>query len=552
MTRPSGRFAAVLVCVALVFAACTQDGPDAEPQGTPSTREPGEVVPGASAPTPVFAPDDDVLEVAIGEPASLDPMRIGDPGSVLIARQLFEGLTGWDPIEQEVFPAAAEGWITEQGGRRFVFHLRAGATFHDGTPVTASDFVFAFNRIAQKKNGSELAYILDKVRGFVSVNQLGDSKRLAGLKAPDDLRLVIELDEPFYDLPALLTHPGLVPVPKKAVTDDRYLTAPIGNGPFEMAEAWSPGEVVTLKRFAGFFRTPPLEGIRFTPFLDAASSWLGFTAGDFHVAEVPADQIEAAAATYGEEGFTPLLAGYYFGFNMDAPSLQNLRLRKAISRGVDREFIANQIYRGTLEPPRGIVPVGMPGFQFDVCAKLCQYDPVAAAALVRGLPKRLRKVRIEYTQGHPHGRVATAVKQNLETIGLQVTLRAFRFKEYLRRLREGNQQVYRLGWIAEYPVPDVFLSSLFGTRSPDNHSGYGSSRVDGVLRRARGTASPGKREQLYIKAEQLILESLPIVPIGSFVTHWAKQRTVQDLIFDAMGGFDAFGVSLAPEGSAEP
>lgn len=546
-----GKLSALLVSLALFGAACTQDAPETEPEVTPATSGEETGTPSATA-SPVFVPGDDVLEVAINEPASLDPMRIGDPGSVLVARQLFESLTGWDPIEEEVFPAAAERWTTQQGGRRFVFHLRPGATFHDGSPVRASDFVFAFNRIARKSNGSELAYILERISGFVAVNQLGDANRLAGLKAPDENRLVIELTEPFHDLPALLSHPGLVPVPKEAVTDDRYLTAPIGNGPFQMAEAWAPGESVTLKRFEGFFRTPPLEGVRFTTFPDAASSWLDFTAGDFHVAEVPADQIEAAAATFGEEGFKPLLAGYYFGFNLDSPSLQNRRLRKAISIGIDREFIASEIYRGTLQPPRGIVPVGMPGFQFDVCADLCRYDPTSAAALVRRLPRDSRRVTIEYTQGHPHGRVATAIKQDLEDIGLQVRIRSFGFRQYLKRLREGNQEIYRLGWIAEYPVPEVFLSALFGSESPDNHSGYGSLRVDNILRRARGTASPGKREQLYIKAEQTIIRSLPIVPIGSFVTHWAKQPSVQDLNFDAMGGFDAFGVSLAPESAESP
>lgn len=537
--------AALLVCVALSAAACTQgqltDGLLAPSPGTrTSTVDEGEPSPSASA----LLPGDDVLEVAINEPASLDPMRVGDPGSMLIARQLFEGLTAWDPIEEEAFPAAAEAWTSSNRGRRFTFELRPGATFHDGSPVRARDFVFAFERIAKKKNGSELAYILERIAGFSEINEQGSTNRLSGVRAPDDTTLVIDLAEPFYDLPALLTHPGLVPVPKKAVRDPRYVTAPIGNGPFQMVEPWTPGAPLTLRRFDGFLRTPPLDGIRFTPFPDAASSWVAFTEGDYDVAEVPADQIDAASATYGDRGFSPLLAGYYFGFNVDQPTLQNRKLRMAVTRGIDREFIATEIYRRTMEPPRGVVPVGMPGFQFDTCADRCAYDPVAARALVRDLPNEGRNLTLEYTQGHPHSRVATAVKRDLEAIGLKVKLRSSRFGDYLRRLREGDQQVYRLGWIAEYPVPDVFLSSLFESGSPDNHSGFSSNKVDGLLRRARAAASPGKREQLYVKAEQVILKSMPIAPIGTFVSHWAVQPEVQDLNFDAMGGFDAFEVSL--------
>lgn len=513
----------------------------------PETVEP---LPTATVPT--FSPDDDVLEIAISEPASLDPMRIGDPGSMLVARQLYEGLTAWDPIEEEPFPAAAEGWVVEQGGRRFVFRLRPGATYHDGTPVRAQDFVFALNRIAKKKNGSELAYILEDIKGFTEVNQQGTASKLSGLRAPADDTLVIELARPLQDLPALLTHPGLVPVPKKAVTDPRFLTAPIGNGPFQMMEPWTPGEPLAVRRFDGFFRTPPLEGIRFTPFPDAASSWVAFTEGRFDVAEVPADQIDAAEESYGDRGFTPLLAGYYFGFNVSDPSLQDRNLRLAISRGIDRDFIAENIYRNTMEAPRGIVPVGMPGFQFDTCAERCAYDPQAASKLVKKVPREARSIVVEYTQGHPHSRVATAVKRDLEEIGLKVQLRSFRFGEYLQRLREGEQKVYRLGWIAEYPVPDVFLSSLFGGNSPDNHSGFSNAKVDQTLARARATASPGKREQLYIKAEQLILDQLPIAPIGTFMSHWAMQPEVGDLYFDAMGGFDGYAVTLTPDDEESP
>lgn len=553
MRTTATRLAAVLACVALLGAGCTQDIPDDEASPTPAEETAAGVEPGPSvSPLPTFDPDDDVLEVAISEPSSLDPMRIGDPGSMLIARQLYESLTAWDPIEEEAFPAAAEGWIVEQGGRRFIFKLRPGATYHDGSPVKARDFVFAFNRIAKKKNGSELAYVLEDVKGFQEVNQQGSSGTLAGLKAPDDLTVVVELSRPFHDLPALLTHPGLAPVPKKAVTDPRFLTAPIGNGPFQMMEAWTPGAPLALRRFDGFFRTPPLEGIRFTPFPDAASSWIPFTKGRFHVAEVPADQIEAARESYGDRGFAPLLAGYYFGYNVEKPTLQDKTLRLAISRGIDRDFIAEQIYRRTMEPPRGIVPVGMPGFQFDTCAQRCAYDPKAASKLVKRLPKDSRNITLEFTQGHPHSRVATAVKRNLEEIGLKVKLRSFGFGEYLRRLRAGEQEVYRLGWIAEYPVPDVFLRALFAGDSPDNHSNFSSSKVDGLLARARATASPGKREQLYIKAEQAILDQMPIAPIGTFVSHWAMQPEVGDLHFDAMGGFDAYAITLEAEDGESP
>nr|MBA2725013.1 hypothetical protein [Actinomycetota bacterium] len=188
-----------LLCGSLVLGACTDEG---EPAPGPSaiasagSGSPTEASPGTSPSeqTDTFSEDDAVLDVAIPEPLTLDPLRIQDPGAVLVARQLFEGLTAWDPVAEEVVPAAAESWKASDGSRRFRFKLREGMTFHDGSPVTAKDFVFAFDRIAQKQSGSELAYTLEDVEGFDAVNGFGTQKHLTGLKATDDLTLVISLD----------------------------------------------------------------------------------------------------------------------------------------------------------------------------------------------------------------------------------------------------------------------------------------------------------------------------------------------------------------------
>ncbi|HLL49710.1 MAG TPA: ABC transporter substrate-binding protein, partial [Thermomicrobiales bacterium] len=132
------------------------------------------------SPSPGAPPGDEaILTVAIGEPATLDPMLVGDPGSVLVARQLFEGLTRWDPRRKRVAPAAAQSWKVGDGGRRFTFRLRPDMAFHDGAPVTAHDFRFALDRIASRRNASDIAYTLARVRGFTAVNQLGIRRHLS-------------------------------------------------------------------------------------------------------------------------------------------------------------------------------------------------------------------------------------------------------------------------------------------------------------------------------------------------------------------------------------
>jgi oligopeptide transport system substrate-binding protein len=139
------------------------------------------------------------------------------------------------------------------------------------------------------------------------------------------------------------------------------------------------------------------------------------------------------------------------------------------------------------------------------------------------------------------------VSRALEKVGFSVKVNAYRFEDYLRRLNSGRSQLFRLGWIAEYPVADEFLSSLFGSDAPDNHSNFASQRVDRLLERAHAEESATRRLHLYRRAEDEILQRAPVIPIGSFVSHWVAKPRVEGIEFDVMGGFDAAGISLAEE-----
>jgi oligopeptide transport system substrate-binding protein len=556
---------AIVVCLGLLGGACDGEGDDRvagaratvsagdetaspTPSGSPSaTASPdgdGSPLPGDNP----FTPDDSVLTVAIKDPATLDPMLVGDPGSALVARQLFEGLTTWNPARGRVEPAAAQSWKVEDKGATFVFKLRKDMTFHDDTPVTARDFVFAFDRIAKRKNASDLAYVLQRVKGFSKVNQIGDADHLEGLTAVNDRTLRIELDEPDQDFPAVLTHPALVPLPRAAVADEtEFLQQPVGNGSFQMAGPWDVGGELFLEAYPDAVEPPQLDGLRLIPYPESAASWLDFIEGELDVAEVPAGQIFDAGARFGRDNFTPLMNGYAFGFNLGGRSLKNKTLREAINRAIDRETISQIVYKGILQSPRGIVPPGMPGFEKDVCKKLCEYSRGTARKLISKVPNKLRKINLEYPDEEPHSEVADLVKRDLQRAGLMVTLRAYKFKDFFELLQDEEQSMFRLTWIAEYPSPDAYLGSLFESSSVDNHTGFSSSDVDKLLTKARATEDPDKRLKLYQKAEIAILKQAPIVPLGYFKAFWTTQPEVSGLRVDATGGFDAAPVELATE-----
>ena len=498
-------------------------------------------------PSPTSTGSSEVLSVAIRPPRTLDPMRIADPGSVLIARQLFESLTRWDPIAEEVVPAAAASWSGSRGGRRFTFKLRRGMTFHDGSPVTAGSFRAAFDRIAQKDNASDLAYTLESVQGFFAVNGSGRRDHLRGVSAPDDRTLVFSLSRPSYTFPAVLTHPGLVPLRESDIRRPRRLAVrPVGNGPYRMTGSWEGSGPIDLQAFNGSWQRPRIGMIRFVPFDDSGVSWFPFTQGRLDVAEVPVSEVSAARKEYGDRGYIPLAAGLYFGLRLDSGSLGDRDLRVAISQAIDRRALARGVFKDTLLAPRGIVPTGMVGFSDDAC-EVCVYAPGRARRTVEDVLDRRRKIAIDFDDDPLQRRVARRVAHDLERAGLDVTLNPWPIRRYLRRVADGKVSMYRFGWIAEYPSADAFLSTLFASRSPDNHSGFDSREVDRLLARARTEPRERRHLALLKKAEKLILEEVPVVPLGSFMMRWAIQPRVRGLHFDALGGFDAAGVSFAPQ-----
>lgn len=563
-------FLALSVCVAIATIACSGSAPSgragedtaAADSPEPTDGTPGEPSPSdtGASPQPDASPDpgaepttedgpgpggptDRVLSVAIQDPGTLDPLRVSDPGAALVVRQIFEGLTRWDPIAKEVVPAAARSWTVGEAGRVFTFRLRKNMRFHDGSRVTARDFRFAFDRIARKSSASDLAYTLELVRGFTATNGFGDTKHLSGLSSPNPRTLVIELKEPYRDFPAVLTHPSLVPVPATAVAAKKaWVRRPVGNGPFRLTRRWTPGRPIKLEAWPKGAAAPKLAGLRFVSYPDALASWPDVLEGTIDVAEVPASEIETAETAFGSDDFKPLLAGYYLGLNIDSDQLDDIRMRKAITRAIRRGTIARDIYGRSLAAPRGIVPPGIPGLNRDVCRQLCDFSPKAARRLVRRLPRDQRTVTLDYTKEPPHRRVARSVAGDLRAAGLEVDVNGYRFPAFLRRLSDASQSLYRLGWIAEYPVADGFLTPLFASDSLDNHSGLESPTVDRLLARAHREPSAGKRSRLYAKAEIEVLRQVPIAPIGSFVTRWVVVPPGIDVQFDVMGGFDAVSI----------
>ena len=293
------------------------------------------------------------LTYYIGDASYIDPYNTQESEGTQVEQSLFDSLTAFDPLSPEkVVPAAAESWEPSADGKVWTFHLNKAGTFADGTPVKASDFIYAWNRIASTKtvntstkqpDPSLLSYHLAPIAG---TDDLGNTdKGISGLKAVDDYTLEVTLKYPFGDFEYVVAHPALAPVPQKYVEGGvdfegkkvAFGDMPVGNGPFKMSEPWKRNQYIKVVANADYYGTKPnIDGIDFMIFKDPNTAYTEFEAGTLDFVQIGDGKIEDAKTKYGvsENGYTAdpskqVLLGsengiYYLVANLDDKIMKNL------------------------------------------------------------------------------------------------------------------------------------------------------------------------------------------------------------------------------------
>lgn len=374
----------------LLLGACTlSDGAPEDPTPTPT------VAPTTVPSTTEGEGTGGTLRYGLGgNPASIDPRFVADDEGVTVVDALFDSLVTTGDDLDEVVPAAAAEWQVAEDGLTYTFQLREDASYHDGSPVVAEDFVRAFQRIADGTASptSFLSYQLSPVRGYEDAQ--ADGGALAGVQAVDSTTLQIELAHPMAEFLQVLAHPSLAPIPAAAEEDpEEFAERPIGNGPFAMAEAWQPNQFIRVARHTAHHDPPLLDEVVFQIFADDRSrqqQYADFERGQIDVAEVPPASLIEATATYGRsvdgtsgpgvlDGMTGAL--YAYGFNTELPPFDDPAVRRAVTMLIDRDRIVQQVLLGAREAADTLVPPALPGARAGRCA-LCRFDPEAARAEV--------------------------------------------------------------------------------------------------------------------------------------------------------------------------
>ncbi len=548
--------AVVLVLGMLGATGCTPNKPAG---GTAGTSE-----------TPVKG---GTLSVYIGTPAYIDPYNTQESEGTLVESQVFDSLTQVDPFDaKKVLPAAAESWEPNADATVWTFKLNKNDKFSDGTPVTAKDFVYAWNRIVNpftkntatgKTDASTIDYHLADVQGYEAVKAATDASAvpaLTGVQAVDDYTLKVTLTKPFADFEYVVSHPALAPVPQKFVEGGvdfqgakvPYNNMPIGNGPFKLSEPWKQGQYIKVVANENYYGEKPLiAGVDFRIFKDPETAYTEFQAGTIDFCQIGEGKIPDAVAKYGQspDGYTvnpgkqALLgaedATYYLVCNNKDKYLGNPGVRKAFSYAINRQAICDAVFSGTRAPADNIVPPPIAGYVAGTW-KDSKYDVAAAKAALAaaGYPdgKGLPTIKLSFNSGGGHEKVMQLVQADLAKIGVKTSFDSADFPTYLKTLGAGNYQIGRLGWIADYPIMDNFLFPLFsGPSSTDDYSFYNNPAVTSGLTAARAITDNAKRLQAYQTQNETIQSTNPVIPIMFYKHHHIGSARVHQLVYDAQG-----------------
>lgn len=516
-------------------------GPEMRATGAIATR----AVP---APTPGAFTDDGrplggELRLPGAMPPTLDPAMSQDSTSAQYIVELYSGLVTAGP-DLKLVPDIAESYDVSDDGTVYTFHLRRNVVFHNGTPVTADDFLYSLERSCDPDTGSPIAgtYLGDIVGAAAML--AGEVDHLEGVRVIDDYTLEIEIDAPRPSFLAKLSHPVAFVVDRHTLDSEDALERFNGTGPFKLGEI-IPGSHITLVANRDYYRDPQ-------PALDQVvyllSSGEGVTMYENNELDVTGVGItDLPRITDPEQGLNDQLtvidqlATFYLGLRCDAEPFDNAGVRAAFAMALDRQKIVDMLYQSTVPAAETIVPPDMPDYDNGTLAAP-EYDPEAARELLAeagyGTDRSLPTVTLHVATSAPQtDTVAEAVAVILEeNLGITVEVEQSDWGTFLEGLDDSHHpyQMYVLGWIADYPDPENFLDVLFAGNSYDNHSRYDNPEVDRLLDEAGLEMDQEARHLLYLEAERIVLSEVPVVPLYHDVEYRLTKPYVKDLPHSAM------------------
>ncbi|HEJ0421060.1 oligopeptide ABC transporter substrate-binding protein OppA [Citrobacter koseri] len=492
----------------------------------------GNVAMAADVPAGVQLSDKQTLVRNNGsEVQSLDPHKIEGVPESNVSRDLFEGLLISD-VEGHPSPGVAEKWENKDF-KVWTFHLRKNAKWSDGTPVTAHDFVYSWQRLANPNTASPYASYL-QYGHIANIDDIIAGKKTAtdlGVKAIDDNTFEVTLSEPVPYFYKLLVHPSVSPVPKAAVEKfGEKWTQPaniVTNGAYKLKN-WVVNERIVLERNTQYWDNDKtvINQVTYLPISSEVTDVNRYRSGEIDMTynNMPIELFQKLKKEIPNEvRVDPYLCTYYYEINNQKAPFNDVRVRTALKLAMDRDIIVNKVKNQGDLPAYSYTPPYTDG------AKLVEPEWFTWSQEKRNEEAKKLLAEAGYTADKPltfdllyntsdlHKKLAIAVasiwKKNL---GANVKLENQEWKTFLDTRHQGTFDVARAGWCADYNEPTSFLNTMLSDSS-NNTAHYKSPEFDKLIADTLKVTDEAQRTELYAKAEQQLDKDSAIVPLYYYV-----------------------------------
>lgn len=499
---------------------------------------------------------DGVLDINIAsEPDSIDPaLNTSVDGAIMISH-LFESLIRWDDDGEGnavLKPGIAESWEVSDDGLTWTFKLR-DAKWSDGKDITADDFVYSWNRLVDPATGADYEYMLDMVKGY-------DEKKL-DISAPDPKTFVVNLSVkcPYFE--EICAFPAVMPVRKDIIEANKTWTnSPetlVSNGAYKL-EKWEHNSTLSMVKNPEYYDQDSVKAEKLAFHLqdDQNAIYASYRSGDLDfINSVPQEEIQKLLDTK-ELKIKPYVGTYFVCFNTEKEPFNDPKVRKAFSLAIDRNFIVNQVTGQGQEPATAYVPSGVydaKGAEGDdfrtVGGDYYSINDEDYEKNIEEAKKLMEEAGYKDGEGFPqidylyntdenHKAIAEAL-QNMwqENLGVQVSLQNQDWNVFLKERKEGNYNIARHGWIADYNDPMSFID-MWLTGGGNNDAQYKNPEFDKFVKAAKATSDPDERMENMHKAEDILIgEDNVVAPLYFYNNSYMMKPNINGLYYTPLGYF---------------
>jgi oligopeptide transport system substrate-binding protein len=463
--------------------------------------------------------EENILNLYGTDPLTLDPAVSAEMTSHSYVMQIFSGLVRLDDNLEPV-PDIAQRWQISDDGSTYTFYLRQDVRFHNGRKVKTDDFKYSWQRACDPNTGSLTAatYLGD----IVGVREVlaGETKDISGVMVIDDYTLQVTIDAPKSYFLSKLTYPTAFVVDRANVeSGGGWWREPNGTGAFNLKQ-WDENSLLVLEKNEIYYGE--LAKVNFVVF----QLWGGMPMNMYETGKIDVTNVyrsyidkvtDESAPFYRELVIVPELSFSYIGFNCSKPPFDDVNIRRAFSQAIDKDKLVSLVFKDMVEQADGVLPPGMPGFNEDLSG--LNYDIDRAKELISaskyGDVSELPLITITTAGwgGLISSGLEAIVYQWRQNLGVEVKVRQLEPQRFLYHLKQEKDEMFYIGWIADYPHPEDFLDVLFHSGTDNNYGDYTNPEIDALLEMAGMEPDSNLSLALYHKAEQELINDAACLPL---------------------------------------